>query len=343
MKRARILAVAWPLAAGLVLMAVPLVASAVGGGAGGWVVWTLSAVCWGAGALLVGLKLYRPLLRVRRALDGARADAARASLGQSVRGNPLAEELMQLVSTIERQYEQEYTLEMLKKEAELRALQSQINPHFLYNTLDSIRGRLIGEGLRQESQIVEALSNLFRYSINPNAVYNTLYQELENVENYMRIIRYRFGDRLSFAREIDDESGIIYHCELPKLTLQPLVENAIQHGMERRASGGLVTVRASISQMGLHICVQDNGGGVEAEKLDQLNRMFRTGAPVQSGSEGGGIALVNVSERIRMRYGEPYGLIMYSGEGLGTQVHILLPVQLMPDPARAAEAGESGG
>ena len=284
-----------------------------------------SIASWVLGVVLVFLHVIWPLNQLRRALSGTKGFT-----GVRSDADPSMIELRRLIATIECQYEQEYQLEMLKKEAELNALQSQINPHFLYNTLDSIRGRLIGEGLREESQIVESLSNLFRYSISPKAVYNTLDQELENVENYMRIMRYRFGDRLRFIREIDESVPYIRHCELPKLTLQPIVENAILHGMEKRSDGGTITIRASITEAGLSICVEDNGVGMEPEVLDRLAIKFREGAPVQQPS-GGGIALVNVHERIRMRYGENYGVAVYSDVGLGTQVNLLLPVMMMPE------------
>ncbi len=298
--------------------------------------WGASVCCWILGAVLIARWLVRPLALVRRVLEGSRADSP--DHDNSIKSDPMIGELIELTRVIERQYEQEYTLEMLKKEAELGALQSQINPHFLYNTLDSIRGRLIGEGLSEESKIVESLSNLFRYSISPRTVYNTLEQELENVENYMRIMRYRFGDRLQYTVEVDEESPFIYHCELPKLTLQPLVENAIGHGMEKRAGGGKITVRASITEAGLAITVEDDGAGMEGELLDKLNHMFKTGTPAKPQSESGGIALYNVNERIRMRYGDRYGLTMYSGKGLGTQVNILLPVMLMPEGSAAGSA-----
>ncbi|MEG2623797.1 MAG: histidine kinase, partial [Clostridia bacterium] len=111
----------------------------------------------------------------------------------------MSEGMVAQFSDLQNQREREYSLEMLKKEAELNALQSQINPHFLYNTLDSIRGQLVAEGMTDAADILEALSKLFRYSINPKTVYNTLEQELDNIDNYMRILHYRFGDRIAFS------------------------------------------------------------------------------------------------------------------------------------------------
>ncbi|MEG1515506.1 MAG: sensor histidine kinase [Clostridia bacterium] len=238
----------------------------------------------------------------------------------------MSEGMVAQFSDLQNQREREYSLEMLKKEAELNALQSQINPHFLYNTLDSIRGQLVAEGMTDAADILEALSKLFRYSINPKTVYNTLEQELDNIDNYMRILHYRFGDRIAFSHVIEGDVAFVMNCEMPKLTLQPIVENAVQHGMEHREEDGRIVVRAAISEKGLHICVEDNGAGIAPERLDELNKKLSEGAPIQK-TQGSGIALINVNERIRMLYGEYYGLYVYSDEGIGTEVHIWLPVQ----------------
>lgn len=243
--------------------------------------------------------------------------------------NDLVDYILKLMNTVNLQREQEYSLEILKRQAELNALQSQINPHFLYNTLDSIRGQMLAVDLDNAANTVEALSNLFRYSINPRTVYNTLEQELENVQNYMRIITYRFGGRIRFREVIDDDCTYILNCEMPKLTLQPIIENAIQHGLETRKQDGLITVRAFVHQQGLHIQVSDNGIGIPQDALDELNRRLREGSPILK-TQGSGIGLVNVNERIRMLYGGDYGLYVNSDVGIGTEVHILLPVQLIP-------------
>ena len=145
----------------------------------------------------------------------------------------------------------------------------------------------------------------------------------------MRIITYRFGGRIRFREVIDDDCAYILNCEMPKLTLQPIIENAIQHGLETRKQDGLITVRAFVHQQGLHIQVSDNGIGIPQDALDELNRRLREGSPILK-TQGSGIGLVNVNERIRMLYGGDYGLYVNSDVGIGTEVHILLPVQLIP-------------
>lgn len=250
-------------------------------------------------------------------------------IASSFSKNALINYILKLVDTMNRQKEQEYSLEILRKKAELDALQSQINPHFLYNTLDSIRGQLLGADLDDAAEIIEALSNLFRYSISSKTVYNTLEQELENIQNYMRIIEYRFGNRIQFREVIEEDCAYILNCEMPKLTLQPIIENAIKHGLSAKGSGGLITVRAFVYDEGLHIQVSDNGAGIPGTILDELNHRLQTGSSAQHG-KGSDIGLANVNERIRILYGRPYGLHVQSDEGLGTDVHIHLPVQLTP-------------
>lgn len=239
-------------------------------------------------------------------------------------------DVLAYTSHINEQLEHEKALENLKKEAELNALYSQINPHFLYNTLDSIRGQLMVQGSYEVADNIESLSKMFRYNINPHTVYNTFEQELDNVRDYMRIMHFRFGDRLRFETRLEGDSEYLLSCEMPKLTLQPIVENAIQHGLEHVAFNGLIILRAYAAQDGLNIIISDNGCGMNTQRLGELNAHLRQSL-VSDKSRGTGIALVNINERIRMIFGgAPYGLRIYSDLGIGTQVHILLPLRQVP-------------
>lgn len=256
--------------------------------------------------------------------------------------SPFLKDVLLYTSHVNTWLEREKTLENLKKEAELNSLRSQINPHFLYNTLDSIRGQLMIQGFHEAADNIESLSKMFRYSINPHTVYNTFEQELDNVRDYMRIMHFRLGNRLRFETRLEGESEYLLSCEMPKLTLQPIVENAIQHGLEHVASNGLITLRAYAAQDGLNIIISDNGCGMSAQRLGELNAHLRQGLTSDQ-SRGTGIALVNVNERIRMIFGgTPYGLHVYSDLGIGTQVHILLPLRQIP-ATLSHESGYYGG
>lgn len=281
--------------------------------------------------LFLTIWFYRPLYRLQnliRHIENGKKSGGPISLPSS-RKTVFEQSFLDLINELQQQKEHDYSLEMLKKQAELNALQSQINPHFLYNTLDSIRGQLLMEEQPEVANIIESISNLFRYSINPKTIFNTLEQEFDNIEDYMRIIRYRFGDRYILKKVIDPQNDFILNCEIPKLTLQPIIENSIKHGLEQKMGNGIITIRAFLSDEGLHLSVEDNGVGIQAEALDEMNRKFRDGAPVEV-TQGIGIALVNISERIHMLFGQKYGLYVNSVEGIGTEVHILLPANVTP-------------
>lgn len=218
-----------------------------------------------------------------------------------------------------------------KKQAQYLALQNQINPHFLYNTLEGIRGEAMMAGLDTIAEMTEALATFFRYTISNVEQLVTLEDELENVESYYVIQQYRFGERLRLAVEFDEEEDkdLLLHCRLPKLTLQPIVENAIFHGIERKVSNGLVRVRVQGTQKRLIVTVSDDGQGMEPERLHEMNEKLNHPAfeYVKPDSEKkGGIAIVNVNNRIKLLFGESYGINLYSTPGIGTDVEVNLPL-----------------
>lgn len=217
----------------------------------------------------------------------------------------------------------------LKMEAELHALQNQINPHFLYNTLEVIRGRALVQNAQDIADMTEALATIFRYNINRPGDVATLQEEIDNVRNYMLIQNCRFGDRFRFETEIEDvEDGILTHV-LPVLTLQPLVENAIYHGINERIGGGRIRLKAYLTQRDLLIIISDNGKGMDDVTLQEIHRKLvgaSEGLPVEKKSgRGTGIALTNVNQRIKFYFGKEYGLDVKSTLGIGTTITITIP------------------
>ena len=216
--------------------------------------------------------------------------------------------------------------EIYSRQIELAALQSQINPHFLYNTLDAIRGQAIQENNREVAMMIQTLSAFFRYSISRKGNTVTLRDELDNVRNYMKIQQYRFGDRFTLDLDIDDPE--VYDFYVPRLIFQPIVENAIMHGLKDMRSGGLITIDVEETD-DLIIMISDNGAGMTLSQLDALNdRILGESADVETDGSGkhAGIALVNVQKRIELFFGAPYGLHVYSSVGQGTDVEITLPI-----------------
>ena len=219
-------------------------------------------------------------------------------------------------------------IELSTKHAELLALQNQINPHFLYNTLEAIRGDALCEGVDSIADTTEALSTFFRYTITNTGNLVSVEDELENVENYFKIQQYRFGDKLDVKVNFPDDYSRILECKLPKLTLQPVVENAIFHGLEAKAEGGVITISMEMTEKKLLINIHDNGIGINEEELIKINQRLEavSGPLKEEKRKRGGIALPNVSRRIKLLFGEEYGIHIYSIPNLGTEVRIAVPI-----------------
>lgn len=220
-----------------------------------------------------------------------------------------------------------------KKQAEYLALQNQINPHFLYNTLEGIRSEALMEGMDSIAEMTEALATFFRYTISNVDHLVTLEDELANIENYYYIQQFRFGDKLklniqyAFREELDEMEILQYR--LPKLTLQPVVENSIYHGIERKVGKGHLVIRISATDSRLVIKVSDDGLGMEAEKVRELNEKLKSLSLDDVNpktDKQGGIAIQNVNNRIKLLFGEEYGIYVYSQKDAGTDVEISLPL-----------------
>lgn len=218
---------------------------------------------------------------------------------------------------------QNHHSEILVKKAELAALQSQINPHFLYNTLEAIRGIALKRQIPEVADMTEALSLLFRYSISTRDEFVTLGEDMENLDHYLLIQQYRFSNRFEIIKEFEDEKQVL-NMEIPKLIIQPIVENAIYHGLETTVEKGIIKITAYLTEDNFVICITDNGVGMDMETLEYLNQRLNHSDINQRRGEGG-IALINVNERIKLYYGDKYGLDVYSTKGLGTTVKVTFP------------------
>lgn len=205
-----------------------------------------------------------------------------------------------------------------KRKSELDALQAQINPHFLYNTLDSIVW-MIEDGRYEEAiSMIKVFSSLFRLSLSKGNISISIEDELQHAENYLYIQKIRYTN--SFVVEKDIDPGI-YAYHTIKLVVQPLLENAIYHAMEAMPGDGIITIRGYFEQDTIVLEVRDNGMGMPQEKVDSL-----LSDEVQpAGRKGTGIGLKNVHKRLRLYYGDEYGLEIHSELDEGTAVKIRLP------------------
>ena len=238
--------------------------------------------------------------------------------------NGMLDEIDNLNHDIFHSYTRMYEMEMAAKQSELNYLRSQINPHFLYNTLELICGLSLEGGNSQGIvEIARALGNTLRYSIKGSDLV-TLRQEVEVTQNYLMIQLKRFEGRFHVEYDFQQETMV---AQTPKMVLQPLVENAIGHGLEERLEPGTLRLSSRISEEGaLLLCVEDDGLGIEPEILELLQKKLENGGKPDSSSESeGGIGLANVSSRIKLYYGKEYGVTIESKQYKGTRVTIRLP------------------
>ncbi len=227
----------------------------------------------------------------------------------------------------------DYASELLVRQVEFSTLQGQINPHFLYNTLDSIRGHALDTGADDIASMAEALSQFFRYSISRTGDFVTVQQELDSIGNYFHIQRYRFGQGLQLHLTVDDEDDLSLYY-MPKLSLQPLVENSIAHGFSDTPTCGIVAMSVVISRTRLTITVEDNGVGMDEATLTALREKVNTVIPPQitptpthrGSSPHSGLGLNNVNQRIKLFFGQDYGLFISATPQLGTTIVLELPL-----------------
>jgi two-component system sensor histidine kinase YesM len=210
------------------------------------------------------------------------------------------------------------------KKAELRALQAQINPHFLYNTLDTIIWMAEAKQTDQVIEIVRALSSFFRITLSKGKDWITIREEIELTKSYLTIQKMRYRDILDYRIDVDEN---VYDSTILKLTLQPLVENALYHGIKNKRCGGTITVRAKQKgQNKILLEVEDDGVGFTSYKLGNI-RAEMNGDSNEISLKESGFGLENVNKRIKLYYGKQYGLSIYSQYHEGTRIMVTIPMK----------------
>lgn len=211
-------------------------------------------------------------------------------------------------------------VELDKKDLKLKALQSQMNPHFLFNTLESIRMSVLKNGDSETSEIIESFGKLLRTSIEWKDSFIPLSQEIDLVYKYLKIQSFRYRNRFSFNINI---SSNLRNITTPKFILQPIVENAIYHGVEMKKGKGTINVYAYLIDNDLKIIVRDNGLGISKSKLSELMSSIQNSESVSSRSS---IGMGNINQRLKLLYGDAYGITIYSKKNKGTKIEILMPI-----------------
>ncbi|WP_161601444.1 sensor histidine kinase [Paenibacillus luteus] len=236
--------------------------------------------------------------------------------------NQMLDEIEQLTQRLLEANSRVYGSELEKKKAELAFLRSQINPHFLYNTLEAITGIAVVEKQTKIKTMTRSLSNIFRYSIKGADVVQ-LRDEVRMIESFIQIQQIRFAERFSVEYDFSEEA---MSYRIPKMILQPLVENAIYHGFEPTLKVGKLSMRACVDEENaLHIVIEDNGVGIGAGRLEHIRRMLSENSSAPAADENmKSIGLGNVNNRIKLIYGNEYGIQIDSVEGQGTKVQLKL-------------------
>jgi two-component system, sensor histidine kinase YesM len=207
-----------------------------------------------------------------------------------------------------------------KRQLEFAIMHAQINPHFLYNTMYSIKG-LCDMGLNKDaSQMISALASFFRIGISKGREIISIHEEMEHIQHYLFIQEMRYGDDFTYQIEMDKE---ILPYNIIKLSLQPLIENAIYHGVKQKRGQGKITIRGFLAGDTIHLEVGDNGNGIEPQKLKDI--LLEVEASYQEKKQYLGIGLQSVNERIKIHFGNEYGLTIASEPGKGTVVSITIP------------------
>jgi len=226
----------------------------------------------------------------------------------------------EMIRKINRLVEQEKELQDQKSSLQVELLQSQINPHLLYNTLSAIKWRSKKEGVADVSLVADKLIRFFKYFLNKGAVMSSLANELDMIGQYLDILRFTYELELDVVLEVDEA---VYRYHSLNLILQPVVENAVIHGLRPLERRGRLFIEGGIRDGSLYFVVRDNGVGMDAETLDKLN-----GGTYEHAAGGYGIR--NVKRRIKLYFGEPYDLAVRSAPDQGTEVTLVLPA-LLPD------------
>lgn len=263
-----------------------------------------------------------PITRISRVTNQVAKGnlSVRAAAESGAEARMLSDSLNAMIDKINELLDQVTTEQIRLRKAEFELLQAQINPHFLYNTLDTIVWLAEAGDQKRVVSMVGNLSDFFRTSLNQGKDIISIREELAHVRSYLEIQQVRYQDILRYEITVPED---LYEYKIPKITIQPLVENALYHGIKNKRGQGMITVTGKSKENGFVLYVRDNGIGMTQERLNEvragIQKLSYTGKEIYG--------LYNVNERIRLNFGETYGISIESTYGEGTCVSISLPDQ----------------
>lgn len=246
--------------------------------------------------------------------------SVRSDVGTGAEMKVLSDSLNTMIDKINELLEQVTTEQIRLRKAEFELLQAQINPHFLYNTLDAIIWLAEAGDQKKVVSMVGSLSEFFRTSLNQGKDVVSIKEELQHVRSYLEIQQVRYQDILSYEIDVPKE---LYPYSIPKITIQPLVENALYHGIKNKRGMGKITITGHQEENAFVLQIEDNGIGITKERLEQVRNGIAHRVTTQKEIYG----LYNVNERIHLNFGEMYGIQVESIPGEKTMVSVILPFQ----------------
>lgn len=270
--------------------------------------------------------LTNPIFKLKRLMKQAESGdlTVRFNFQHNDEIGELGQSFNHMIARIDQLIQMVYVEQENKRTAEMKSLQEQIKPHFLYNTLDTISWMARDYDAEDIVRLVDALTNMFRIGLSHGKDIITVKEEITHVSNYLYIQKIRYKDKLNYVIHVDES---LYAIEVPKLILQPLVENAIYHGVKAKRGGGTITITGVPEGENLVFTVQDNGAGMPQEKVEELNRRMSERSVLDEKKSFG---LFYIRERIQLCYGKGYGVHVESTLGEGTRVTITLPLYQKP-------------
>ena len=277
-------------------------------------------VAVGIMSYLIPLSITRPFKELSQVTDEiAKGNlSVRANVNTGVEATALSNSMNTMIDKINELLEQVTTEQIRLRKAEFELLQAQINPHFLYNTLDAIIWLAEAGEQKRVVGMVRNLSDFFRTSLNQGKDINSIKEEMLHVKSYLEIQHVRYQDILSYDIEVPEA---LYIYSIPKITIQPLVENALYHGIKNKRGMGHISIRGEAGEKDFTITVTDDGIGIDETRLRQVQSGVQN--KILTGKDFYG--LYNVCERIRLNFGEEYGIFIESVYGEGTSVRVILP------------------
>lgn len=286
------------------------------------------------GASYVSLHFTSPIKRLIQYINKLEAGQldAELELNRADEIGILARRFHQLMQRLNQLINREYRLELANRTNELKALQAQVNPHFLNNALQSIGTLALQHNEKKIYSLISSLGKMMRYQMNTGEMLVPFAMEVDYVRAYLDLQSHRFGETLRFRLDVSEEAKRIH---VPRMMLQPIVENCFKHGFGRQANAGDIMIAAAVERGALVVRVEDNGSGIDPDRLASLQARL-SGRGEGAGTDG--IGLINVSSRLRLYFGQDASIALHNREPNGLAVTLTIPVPASEEENRHESA-----